>query len=86
MSEGKAKSRRVGRVVAKHKETGEKFSFSGIFSPFPGAYSLGLAVGTDDGFDRITAFKTEAGKKFNANDYYFNMYVNEDLVPYETDK
>ena len=80
MSENKNK--RVGRVVAKHKESGEKFSFGGIFSPFPGAYSLGLAVGTDDGFDRITAIKTESGKKIDLTEYYLNLYANEDLVPY----
>jgi len=81
MSENKNK--RVGRVVAKHRDTGEKFSFGGIFSPFPGAYSLGLAVGTDDGFDKIKAVKCASGKTIDIGDYFLNLYVNEDMVPYE---
>jgi len=82
---GDSKNKRVGRVVAKHKENGDdKFSFGGIFSPFPGAYSLGLAVGTDDGFDKVEVIKTASGKKIDLRDYYLNLYVNEEMVPYES--
>lgn len=76
-------NKRVGRVVCKHRDTDEKFSIGGIFSPFPGAYSLGLAVGTDEGFDRITAVKTESGKKIDISNHFLNLYVNETMTPYE---
>jgi len=84
MSEGKNK--RVGRVMAKSRTSDEKFGFGGIFSPFPGAYSLGLAVKDEDGtYDQIVAVKTAKGKKIDLNDYYLNLYVNEEMIPYQAD-
>lgn len=84
MSEGK--NRRVGRVVAVNRtDKQDRFGVGGIFTPFPGAYSLGFALKDDDDkYDDVVAIKTRSGKKVNVEDYYFNMYVNEELVPYES--
>lgn len=80
------KNRRVGRVVAKHRTNDEKFGIGGIFSPFPGAYSLGFALKNEDGtYDQVTAIKTQSGKKLDISNFYLNMYINEELVPYDKD-
>jgi len=80
-----SKNKRVGRVVCKNRDTDEKVSIGGIFSPFPGAYSLGLAVAKEDGggFDRVIALKTESGEKLDISNCFLNMYVNETMTPYE---
>jgi hypothetical protein len=86
MADSESKNRRVGRVVAKHRTKEEKFGIGGIFSPFPGAYSLGFALKNEDGsYDNITAIKTQSGKKLDLTDFYLNLYVNETLVPYDKD-
>ena len=78
------KNKRIGRVVAVNKQNKEdRFSAGGIFSPFPGAYSLGFAIKDDDGsFDEVVAIKTRKGKKLEITDYYMNIYINEEMVPY----
>lgn len=85
MSENK--NRRVGRVVAVNRDNkDDRFSAGGIFSPFPGAYSIGFAVKRGDGaFDEVIAIKTKSGEKIDVTDYYFNLYINETLEPYEKD-
>jgi hypothetical protein len=80
-----SENRRVGRVVAKHRtKDNDKFALGGIFSPFPGAYSLGMAFRDEDGnYDKIIAVKAESGRTVDLTDYYLNMYINEELVPYD---
>jgi hypothetical protein len=80
-----SKNRRVGRVVAVNRDNkDDRFSTGGIFSPFPGAYSIGWAVKNEDGsFDDVVAIKTRSGKKVDVTDYYFNIYINETLEPYD---
>ena len=80
-----SKNRRVGRVVAVNRDNkDDRFSAGGIFSPFPGAYSIGWAVKEGDGaFDDVIAIKTRSGKKIDVTQYYFNIYINETLEPYD---